>query len=117
MKFLLDENADARLATYLERLGHDVTSVARGYTPGASDASLLSLAEAEQRILITNDRDFGELVFHQRHTHTGVILFRLRSVSLASKIAALDRTLTQHTEELDQFLVVTERGVRIRRGS
>jgi predicted nuclease of predicted toxin-antitoxin system len=63
MRFLIDESADARLAAYLTSLRHDVKLVARGYAPGIPDERVLTFAHTEQRILITDDRDFGELVF------------------------------------------------------
>jgi hypothetical protein len=60
MRFLLDENADARLVSYLTDQGHDVTQIATDYPSGLPDEQVLSLAHQEGRILITNDKDFGE---------------------------------------------------------
>lgn len=68
MKFLVDESADARLAGHLKTLGHDATTVARDYSPSLEDSDVLAIARREDRILITNDRDFGELVFRHRPT-------------------------------------------------
>jgi predicted nuclease of predicted toxin-antitoxin system len=65
MRFLLDENADLRLRPVLLELGHDVTAIAVDYQASISDRDVLDLAYAEGRILITNDRDFGELIFRQ----------------------------------------------------
>jgi predicted nuclease of predicted toxin-antitoxin system len=73
MRFLLDESADARLASHLTSLGHDATTVAGHYTPGLRDEEVLAIASGEHRILITSDRDFGELVFRLHHSHSGVI--------------------------------------------
>jgi len=55
MKFLLDENMDYRVASLLEQLGHDVTSVLFDYQRGSLDPEVLAIAYREQRILITND--------------------------------------------------------------
>jgi predicted nuclease of predicted toxin-antitoxin system len=77
MKFLLDQSTDARLSTYLRGLGHDVTRIAKEYPPGLLDPNILSLAKAEGRILITDDRDFGELIFRLQLPHAGVIFLRL----------------------------------------
>ncbi len=63
MRFLLDESVEFRIATYLTQLGHDVRSIACDYSPGIKDHKVLALAQSEQRILITSDRDFGELIF------------------------------------------------------
>jgi predicted nuclease of predicted toxin-antitoxin system len=66
MRFLLDESADARLAPCLRGLGHDVTRLTVDYPAGLPDPRVLAIAAAEGRVLLTNDRDFGELVFPRR---------------------------------------------------
>ena len=114
MRFLVDESADARLAHYLNGLGHDATTVAGDYSPALADSQVLAIAYREGRVLIANDRDFGELVFRLGQPHAGVILFRLGSTSLAVKIHRLDYILGHYADRLDHFLVVTERLVRIR---
>lgn len=115
MRFLLDESADLPLAHTLRAQGHDVTSIVRDHPRSLPDREVLALAHAEQRILITNDKDFGELIIREGFPHAGVILFRLREESIPIKRAWLERVLSQHADRLDQFLVVTERGVRTRR--
>jgi predicted nuclease of predicted toxin-antitoxin system len=117
MRFLLDESADARLKAHLIALGHDVTSVVPDYAAGLPDQAVLAIALRERRILIADDRDFGELVFGQQLPHAGVILFRLGRTELATRIAWLDRLLDQHAEHLDQFFVITPRGIRVGRAS
>jgi hypothetical protein len=64
IKFLLDENVDARLLPFLLTLGHDVASVGQDYFYGTLDEDVLAMAHQEYRIFITNDRDFDELIFH-----------------------------------------------------
>jgi predicted nuclease of predicted toxin-antitoxin system len=115
MRFLIDESTDARLGPYLRSLGHDCTIVARDYAASLPDEDVLAIAESEHRVLITNDRDFGELVFRQLHPHSGVIYFRLSSTELDAYIGRVDYVLTNHADQLDQFLVVNDRRVRIRR--
>jgi predicted nuclease of predicted toxin-antitoxin system len=73
MRFLIDESADARVAPYLRSLGHDVALVAADFSPAIEDTDDLSLAVLEQRVLITFDRDFGELFFSQQQPHAGVL--------------------------------------------
>lgn len=115
MRFLLDESADARLAPYLRQQGHDVTVVAQDYPASLADQVVLAVAFTERRVLITNDRDFGELVFSGRMPHAGVILFRLGSKTrLALKIERLGYLLTHHPAQLDRFVVVTRDRVRLR---
>lgn len=115
MKFLLDENVDFPLASFLITLGHDVKSIASDYTKSLGDADVLSLARKEKRILITNDLDFGELIVRQRLPHTGVILFRLGKEDLATKKSWLRTVLEKHTSQSQHFIVVTDHGIRIRR--
>ena len=114
MKFLLDESAELRLAAYLREQGHDVTAVAVDYQASIKDEEVLAIAQAESRILITNDTDFGELVFKQRRPHYGVILFRFSDLPLSDKIAALRELLAEYPKDLTEFVVLAPGSVRIR---
>ena len=83
-----------------------------------ADPGVLATAWNEQRVLITNDRDFGDLVIHQQQPHAGVILFRLGDGALlVTKIERLEHVLMNFADELDQdhYLVVTRDRVRVRR--
>ena len=62
MKFLLDESSEHRLAAFLQEHGHDVKSIAHDYPNALSDTEVLELAGREARIVITNDKDLGELI-------------------------------------------------------
>ena len=98
----------------LRDLGHDALRVGRDYPPGLPDHQVLSIARSEQRVLITEDRDFGELIVSKKLAHAGVIYFRLRSTALTLKLDRLDFVLTHHADRLNHFLVVTESAVRAR---
>lgn len=115
MRFLIDQSAPARVSDFLRALGHDVTRVGADYPEGLDDRDVLAIACSERRILLANDRDFGELVFVHKQPHAGVIYFRLSSTRLAAYEARLTDVLERHQHELDAFLVVTDRTVRIRR--
>ena len=114
MKFLLDESVDVRLVAFLKERGHDVKAIARDYPSALEDRHVLRLALGERRALITNDLDFGELVVREGLGHSGVILFRLQSTSLALQRARLDALLRRHEGRITDFLVVTESRVRRR---
>jgi predicted nuclease of predicted toxin-antitoxin system len=114
MKFLLDESAELRLASTLEEAGHDVTVIARDYPHALPDHEVLEIACDEQRVLITNDRDFGELIFRQRLPHYGVIYFRLPDQPVVEKAETLRRILRDYSDQLSKFIVVTENDVRVR---
>ena len=65
MRFLADESCDQRVVVALRAAGHDVQSIAET-TPGSADPDVLALAVRTGRILLTEDRDFGQLVFSAR---------------------------------------------------
>jgi predicted nuclease of predicted toxin-antitoxin system len=114
VKFLLDESADFRLLKHLTDNGHDVTAISRAYPQSLSDMEVLNIAVQEQRILITRDRDFGELIFRQQQPHHGVILFRLGVAKLAETTRWMEHMIHQHRGSMHHFLVVTDSGLRIR---
>lgn len=116
MKFLLDANAEYRLATYLLSLGHDVKTIAHDYPSALADQEVLSIAVKEKRVLITNDRDYGELIFRQQLSHSGIIYFRLKnSKDISGKLHWLQTVLQTHKDNLHEYLVVTPNGVKIRK--
>jgi predicted nuclease of predicted toxin-antitoxin system len=115
VRFLLDQSADARLVGELQARGHDATRVGRDYPGGLRDDEVLRLAVREDRILVTDDRDFGELVFKRGHSHRGVIFLRLgEHADLTVKRERLEYVLDHVADRLDQFLVVTRHRVRTR---
>jgi len=115
MKFLFDQSADFRLIDHLRGLGHDVTAISRDYPHSLADEDVLTIARTEKRILVVADRDFGELIFHQRLKHEGVIFFRLPGADLKTKVDRLNAVLTDHTDDLaiGEFLVVTPGQIRV----
>jgi predicted nuclease of predicted toxin-antitoxin system len=105
---LLDESAEARIGMFLTSLGHDAVRVGQDKPPGLPDPAVLAIAEAERRILVTNDRDFGELVFRRRQPHAGVIYFRFPLDATAQqKIDALARLFRTHQDQLHPPRVAT----------
>jgi predicted nuclease of predicted toxin-antitoxin system len=114
VKFLLDESADYGLVQVLRGLGHDATSISHDYAQALSDTDVLAIAQREGRIILTGDRDFGELIFRQQLPHSGVIYLRLGSSPLPVKAALLIHVLTNYSEYLHDFVVVTEKSIRVR---
>ena len=80
MKFLADENIDRQIVERLRQAGYQIWYVTEMF-PSISDEIVLQLANEEQALLLTADKDFGELVFRQRLMHLGVILIRLAGLS------------------------------------
>jgi predicted nuclease of predicted toxin-antitoxin system len=114
MRFLIDESVSKAVTQYLRDNGYDVLAVAE-MTPQARDADILKWAAEQERILITSDKDFGELVFRSGQAHQGVVLFRLRDESAANQVRTLTVALNDYAVHLPgQFAVITEKSVRIR---
>lgn len=114
MKFLVDASSDARIFSHLLNLGHDVTRIGTHHPAELEDEQILTIAHQQKRILITDDRDFGELVFRLRKPHTGVIYLRLSTTAIEVCLQRLNFVLTHHSDQLDQFLTVTNHSVRPR---
>ncbi len=113
MKFMVDECTGPAVAKWLENKGHDVFSVYE-VARGESDIELIRKAKEEDYILITNDKDFGELVFRLDEPHSGIILLRLDDERSENKKNVLKELLKYHRNELkDNFVVVTEEDIRI----
>ncbi|MDE0044346.1 MAG: DUF5615 family PIN-like protein [bacterium] len=111
MRFLVDRCAGKRLAAWLLDRGHDVLE-ARALGPDPGDEALLERAEAEDRILVTLDTDFGELVFLQGIRHAGLV--RLPDVPAERRIALMNELIGRHRQALESGKVITIRDGRIR---
>lgn len=115
MRFLVDECTGPRVARWLREQGHEVFSVYEE-SRGADDDALVQKAYAENWILITNDKDFGEKVYRERRLHRGIILLRLDDERAANKIEVLRRLLEAYPDRLsDSFVSVAESRVRFAR--
>jgi len=80
MKVLADESVEGRIVEFLRDQGHDVLYVTET-APGTPDPQVLEMANREQRILVTNDKDFGELTFMRGEVSAGIVLVRTQSES------------------------------------
>ena len=115
MRFIVDECTGTALTRWLRQHQHEVFSVYEE-ARGLDDDSILQRAVVDNRILITNDKDFGEMIFREGKTHTGVILLRLEDERAGNKIEVLKRVLKQYVDQLaEHFVVATETTVRIAR--
>lgn len=113
MRFIVDECTGSTVARWLRAQGHDILSV-YDEARGIDDDEVLRRAVAEERIVVTNDKDFGEQIFRLGREHCGVVLLRLDDERATRKIAALERLLAEHADVLrGRFTVVTERSIRI----
>ena len=111
MRFLTDRCAGRRLAEWLRNEGHDVLE-AQSLGPDPGDRALLELAESENRVLVTMDKDFGELIYLRRVPHAGLI--RLPDVRVAQRIEMVEELINQYPEALEDRAIVTIQGGRVR---
>ena len=112
MRFLVDESTGPWVAQWLREQGHEVFSVFE-QSRGIDDEEIIQKAFAENWILITNDKDFGDKIFRDQRPHKGIILLRLDDERSAIKIEVIRQLLENYADKLDnQFVVVTETAVR-----
>ncbi|HVA49510.1 MAG TPA: DUF5615 family PIN-like protein [Pirellulales bacterium] len=112
MKFLLDVCVSSRsLQAFLIAQGHDVLS-AVAIDPKASDERLMALALQDQRILLTEDKDFGELIFVRGLPHGPVV--RLVELTVDEQVRAVAELLEHRAAELIGAVIITVTRARIR---
>ena len=103
MNFLLDVNASGAVARWLIHLGHDVVEVGQK-NPRMSDNEILSWAVMEQRIIVTTDNDFEEMIWRQGKPHCGVL--RLENLPRSERIVLLRDVLDRHSRDLESGAIV-----------
>jgi predicted nuclease of predicted toxin-antitoxin system len=115
MKLLFDESVDLPIAHHLRDLGYEVQSITE-IAPGISDEMVLARAELTGAVLVTIDKDFGELIYRQHQLSQGIILLRLEELPFSQKASILEAIIEQHGSELaGAFTVITQQQVRVRR--
>lgn len=114
MRFLANENVPLDVVDAVRCLGHDVAWV-RTDAPGSNDQVILQRAVAEVRILLTFDKDFGDLAFRSGLPATcGVILFRIQARSSKLLAASIVTALKSRTDWVGRFSVVEPGRIRMR---
>ena len=82
---------------------------------GSSDEIILKWAHKNNRIIITNDKDFGELIYRQGLLHSGVILLRLEEDAPEKRFEVIKKVLLRFEGKLkEKFIVATEKKIRLR---
>lgn len=117
MNLVANEGVDRPVVERLRQDGHDVVYVAE-LSPGITDEEVLQQANVRSAVLLTADKDFGELIFRQGLVHSGVILLRLAGLANATKAEIVAEVCRDRTAELIGALSVVSPGqVRIRQRS
>jgi len=117
VRIKLDENLPARLAGYLEGLGHETDTVPDEGLTGADDARVWDATQQEHRFFITQDLDFSDLRRYAPGSHHGLLLVRLRDPGREALYLRVRSLFDEEQVEdwVGCFVVVTEHKIRIRR--
>ena len=107
MRFLADENVPRQVLDRLRSEGLDVTTISALHS-GIPDEDVMRAAESEGRVLITADRDFGDLFVRRRLGAGGVIVFQLERLSSAAKAERVAEVIAVHADRLPGHLTVIE---------
>ena len=114
-KFLADESVDFRIVKLLREDGYEVNAIIE-INPSISDTEVLKLANKLKAILITEDKDFGELTYRLKRPNQGIILLRLSGVKIDEKIKKIREVFENYIKELkNNFTVISEKKVRIKK--
>ena len=115
MNLLADESIDFPIVARLRQEGHNVAYIAE-LSPSISDEEVLHEANRKNALLLTADKDFGELVFRQKRVHNGVVLIRLFGMLSEIKAEIVAETIRDREADLSgAFAVISPGIVRIRR--
>jgi predicted nuclease of predicted toxin-antitoxin system len=114
VRLVCDEGVDRQIVERLRAGEHEVVYIAE-VAQGAADEEVLRRAAQEKALLLTTDKDFGELVFRQQRSPHGVVLLHLAGLSQERKAAAVATVLARYGHELEMAFAVIQPGiVRIR---
>ncbi|MBC7252038.1 MAG: DUF5615 family PIN-like protein [Anaerolineae bacterium] len=114
MRFVTDENVARLVIEKLQAAGHDVQDVRAIGLAGAGDDEIIALALRDRRIIVTHDKDFGQILGYPLKEHGGVVLIRLRRPTPINSWHALKRVLAAVPEETMSGRVVVVEETRIR---
>jgi len=112
LKFLADVNIEKPIVDAIKQLGFDVKEVFE-VDLSMDDSEILKLANEEGRVVITNDKDFGELVFRKKMISSGVILLRSKGQNVRDKVIWVTQLLKRYPKNIfKHFVVVSEKKIR-----
>ncbi len=113
MKFLADVNIESLIVKHLRDSKYDVKWILEE-NPFLSDEEILAISFKEKRILLTNDKDFGELVFKESKNVFCIILFRIQQNEVQIKVKIIDILIKNHNNKLEfKFIVASKNKIRI----
>lgn len=114
MKFLVDVSVGKSVEKYLQDKGYNTKAV-RDIDPAMQDEKIIQIAALEKRMVVTMDKDFGELVYHSLMDHCGVLLLRLESTTGVEKLQVIKFIIDNYSSKIQNcFCVFQNDKFRIR---
>lgn len=115
LKFLVDVGVGKNVEAWLRSQGFDAIAL-RDVDPRMSDQDAQELASKQGRIVITMDKDFGELVYRLQQKHVGILLLRMDDAQKEEKLAAIKTILSQFGDQINNSFTTYRNGkLRIRK--
>ena len=115
LKFLIDVGVGKKVEKWFVNQGYDIKCV-RDIDPRMLDKEILKIAVSEKRMVITMDKDFGELVYNSGLLHAGVLLLRLEDAKSNEKVKIVENILEKYPDMLlNKFCVFKDGKLRIRK--
>jgi predicted nuclease of predicted toxin-antitoxin system len=116
MTIVADESVDFGIIKLIRSLGIEVLSIVE-ISPGIKDEEVIIIALKNQCLLITEDKDFGELTYRLKLEHKGILLIRLSGLQRKERINMVADLIIAHFDKLcNNFSVLDNRGIRIKTG-
>ena len=114
LKFIVDVGVSNKVEKWLIAQGFDAKSV-RDIDPRMTDCEIIDIASKENRMVVTMDKDFGELVYKSNLANAGILLLRLESYSAEDKLIVVKNILATHQDKIvGRFCVYKDQKLRIR---
>lgn len=114
MELVVDESVDFGIIRILRERGYTVISVTENFS-GIKDPKVLEIANEKGILLLTEDKDFGDLVYRFQLPHKGILLIRLNNITRLKRFKLVADLLDKYFDELkNNFSVFTHKGIRIR---
>src|SRR5260221_13509651 len=115
MKILADESVDHPVYEFLKGKGFNIKHISF-IASGSPDVDVLDMAWRQKRVLLSVDKDFGELAFRAKRPSHGIVLYRLSGLTNREKAEIIFKVFQGRKSEIENnFVVVTKSQVRIRR--
>ena len=114
MKFLADENLEYSIISFLQEKNFEVVAV-RDIMKGAPDSEIINYAFENNYVIITSDKDFGELTFRLQKPNRGIILLRFPEDNATEKAKILWTAIKKlGNDVINKFVVVEKNSIRVR---